>query len=104
MERIPELADFGKRNVAKYSFIKKGIAKFVCGNGAEGLKEQAPFDKIIAAASAEKIPDEWKKQLKIGGRIVAPVQSSIWLLIKEKDKSFIKREYPGFVFVPLIDD
>lgn len=104
VERIPELMEFGEKNVAKYNFVEKGIVSFVCGDGSEGLKMAAPFDRIIAAASAEKIPEAWKEQLKIGGRLVAPIQSSIWLLIKESNEKFKEQEFPGFAFVPLIED
>lgn len=101
IERVPELMEFGKRNVDKYKF--KNI-KFICSDGSRGLKKEAPFDKIIAAAAAEKIPQAWKEQLKIGGRLVMPVKSSIWLLIKKGKKEFQEQEFPGFAFVPLISD
>jgi protein-L-isoaspartate(D-aspartate) O-methyltransferase len=104
IERIPELVEFGKNNVAKYNFIEKGIVEFVCDDGAMGFKEKAPFNKIIAAASAEEIPVAWKEQLKIGGRLVTPVKSSIWLLIKKSQAEFEEQEFPGFAFVPLISD
>ncbi|MFZ5559461.1 MAG: protein-L-isoaspartate O-methyltransferase, partial [Patescibacteria group bacterium] len=79
IERIPELVEFGKKNISKYNFlapyrtegsgsgIEKRIVEFILGDGSRGYKKEAPFDKIIAAASAEKIPEEWKEQLKIGG-------------------------------------
>lgn len=104
VERIPELATFGRENVAKYNFLKKGIVKFIEADASKGLEEQAPFDKIVAAASAEKIPKKWKEQLRIKGRIVTPIKDSIWLLIKKSDKKFDQREFPGFAFVPLISD
>jgi len=114
VERIPELVEFGKKNISKYNFlapyrtegsgsgVEKGIVEFICGDGSEGLRKEAPFDKIICAASAEKIPEEWKKQLKIDGRIVTPIKDSVWLFIKKSDTDFEKIEYPGFAFVPLI--
>jgi len=109
VERVAELAEFGEKNAEKYGFVKKGIAKFIIGDGSKGLKNEAPFDKIIAAASAKEIPEAWKKQVKIGGRIVAPVNESIWLLVKKSDlpagrqgNEFEEKEFPGFVFVPLI--
>ena len=104
VERIPELATFGRENVAEYNFLKKGIVKFIEADASKGLEEQAPFDKIVAAASAEKIPKKWKEQLRIGGRLVTPIKDSIWLLIKKSDKKFDQREFPGFAFVPLIED
>ncbi|MDD2697146.1 MAG: protein-L-isoaspartate O-methyltransferase, partial [Candidatus Pacebacteria bacterium] len=53
-------------------------------------------------ATAVKIPEAWKKQLKVGGRIVAPMNSSIWLFVKKAEGVFEEKKYPGFVFVPLI--
>lgn len=114
VERIPELYRFGRENIAKYNFIKKGIVKIIGGDATLGLKRHAPFDKIIAAASAKEIPAAWLEELKIGGRLVAPVKESIWLYIKKSppakiskgnlggQKEFEKKEYPGFVFVPLV--
>lgn len=104
IERIPELCEFGKNNVAKYNFIEKGRAEFICADGTKGWPDKAPFDKIIAAASAREIPQAWKDQLKIGGRLVTPVEGSIWLLIKKNEQEFEESEYPGFAFVPLISE
>jgi len=104
IERIPELKEFGQENVTKYNFIEKGIVEFICGDGSKGLPNQGPFNKIIAAASAQEIPRAWKEQLKIGGRLVTPVGGSIWLLIKKDEKNFEEKEYPGFAFVPLVEN
>jgi len=106
IELIPELKEFGEKNVSKYNFISKGIVKFVCSDGSKGFKREAPFDKILASAATDKIPDFWKEQLDIGGRIVAPVNSSI-LTLKNKQLAngeaiFEEKEHKGFVFVPLI--
>jgi len=102
IEIIPELVEFGKRNVAKYNFIEKGIVQFILADGSKGYEKEAPFDKILASASAKEIPRAWKEQLKIGGRIVAPIGSSIWLFVKNSETEFKEIEYPGFVFVPLV--
>ena len=132
VELIPELKTFGEANVRKYDFVERGIAQFICGDGSKGYKSQAPFDKILASASIQsvkvdeagaregkedksssspfagaregkEIPPEWKDQLKIGGRIVTPIDSSIWLFVKKSETEFEKTEYPGFVFVPFVE-
>jgi len=103
IERISELKEFGDKNISKYNFIKDGVVETILGDGAIGLKSEAPFDKILASASAEKISEEWKRQLKVGGLIVAPVKNSIILIRKNKENEFEETEYPGFVFVPLIE-
>jgi protein-L-isoaspartate(D-aspartate) O-methyltransferase len=102
IERIAELCEFGKKNVSKYNFIQKGIVEMVCGDGILGLPSEAPFDKILASASAKEIPQAWKEQLKIGGRLVLPIENSIWLIVKKSRDKFEEKEFPGFVFVPLI--
>ena|SRR3989344_1218042 len=99
IERISELCEFGRSNLRKYNF--KNI-HFLCADATKGLPEQAPFDKIIAAAAGSEIPPAWLEQLKISGRIVAPIGSSIWLYIKKSETEFEKLEYPGFAFVPLV--
>jgi len=104
VERIPELFYFGRKNIAKYNFIKKGIVKTILGDATRGLKKYAPFDKIVAAASGDKTPEVWFKELKINGRLVMPIKGSIWLYIKKSAKEFEKQEFPGFVFVPLVSD
>jgi len=108
IEVIPKLKEFGEKNVAKYNFLKKGIVEFICTDGSKGYEKEAPFDKILASATAEKLPQAWKEQLKIGGRIVVPIGNSIWLFIKNPpaggEEKFEETEYPGFVFVPLVSN
>ena len=106
IERIKELKEMAEENVKKYNFIKKGVVKMFLGDGSKGYASEAPFDKIIAAASAREIPSVWKEQLKVGGRIVSPVFQSIWVLdkISEPASGWKKQEYFGFSFVPLISD
>ncbi|MCK4781324.1 protein-L-isoaspartate O-methyltransferase [Candidatus Parcubacteria bacterium] len=105
IEVVPELSKFGKENITKYNFIEKGVVEIVCADGSKGYKKQAPYDKILvsAAVQQEKIPEPWREQLKNGGRMVTPVLSSIWLLVKKSEKEFEETEFPGFAFVPLIE-
>ena len=88
--------------IGKYNFIKKGIVECICADGSKGYIEEAPFDKILVSATADEILPAWKEQLKVGGRIVVPIKSSIWLFIKKSKEEFDEVEYPGFVFVPLV--
>lgn len=104
IEIVPELKEFGQKNTAKYNFVEKGIAQFICADGSKGYEKEAPYDKILASASAEKVPSSWRGQLKVGGRIVAPIGNSIWLFVKKSEKQFQEIEHPGFAFVPLIEN
>lgn len=103
VELIDKLCKFGMINLSKYDFIKQGVASWFCGNASKGLPEKAPFDGIIAAAALDgKIPQEWFDQLKVGGRLVAPINHSIWLFSKKSKSKIESKEHPGFVFVPFM--
>lgn len=102
VERIPELAQFAKKNAAKYNFSN---LQFICADGAKGLQNQAPFDRILVSAAAAKIPQALKKQLAVGGKMVIPTQAQDVRLIKRVgDNDFKEKIYPGFVFVPLVEN
>ena len=103
IERISNLKLMAESNIEKYKFLTKGITKVILGDGGGGHKEEAPYDKIIAAASAEdEIPYAWKEQLKIGGKIVAPLGQSIVVIEKIGQSEFSEKSFFGFTFVPLL--
>jgi protein-L-isoaspartate(D-aspartate) O-methyltransferase len=102
-EIVPQLKEFGQKNVLKAGFHN---VKFSTSNGSIGLESEAPFDRILCSASAPTIPQPLKKQLaEEGGRLVIPVgeiTSSVFLVRRLMKETFVKKEYPGFLFVPLI--
>lgn len=102
LEIIPELKATAETNTAKYGFIKNEIAKIFLADGSKGYPLEAPYDKIIAAAAGNEIPVAWKEQLKVHGRIVAPIKNSIAVFDKISPHEFNQREYFGFSFVPLV--
>lgn len=98
IEIIKELYQFGKKNVEKYNFSN---VDFFNRDGSKGLKEHAPFDKILASASVPEIPPPLKEQLKIGGILVLPVKDSIFKVTKKTPQKFDIEEHPFFAFVPM---
>lgn len=103
VEVIPEIYEFGKKNIDKYNFIKDGAVECILGDGKKGFKKYSPYDKILLSAASQSGPsEELKRQLKIGGKLVCPIKNSIWLFIKKNNNEFEKKEYPGFIFVPLV--
>ena len=109
LELIPELKELGEKNAEKYGFVSEGRAEFHALNAKDGFPLEAPFDRIIAAASlpvrlvgAHVVRLTWKTELKVGGRIVVPLGESIMLLKKKTDSLFEEHEFPGFLFVPFI--
>jgi protein-L-isoaspartate(D-aspartate) O-methyltransferase len=96
-----ELIEFAEKNLKK-SGIKN--YKIFHRNGYFGLKEKAPFDKIILTAAPAEIPIELIKQLKVNGILVAPVgkyPQKMLKVIKKKD-GLVKQELGNFVFVPMV--
>ncbi|MEX0689920.1 MAG: protein-L-isoaspartate O-methyltransferase, partial [Candidatus Paceibacterota bacterium] len=102
IERIEKLKVIAEENFKKYNFVENGVIEMVLGDATKGYKPEAPYDKIVVAAAGDKIPEAWKKQLKVGGRIVAPVESSIYVYNKISEEEFEKKQYFGFSFVPLV--
>ncbi|KKU10241.1 MAG: Protein-L-isoaspartate(D-aspartate) O-methyltransferase [Parcubacteria group bacterium GW2011_GWA2_46_7] len=104
IEIVPELCIFGEKNCEKYKLISSGAAFFYCGDATGGVTDQAPFDKILCSAALQttELPQSWKDQLRIGGRMVVPMGNSIFAFDKVTEKDFIHQEYEGFAFVPFI--
>lgn len=102
LEIIPELYAIGKTNVDKYGYVKNGIADMQCSDGTHGYPPNAPYDRILVSAMATEVPQALKDQLKVGGKMVIPIHNDIWYLEKRGDNDFYKEEYPGFSFVPLV--
>lgn len=102
IEIIKELVEKSKMNLKEYNNIE-----IYNRDGSRGLEEKAPFDRIIISAACKEIPKRLASQLKNNGIIVAPVGSkyeqSLIAFKKIKKKLTIKKEIPGFVFVPFID-
>jgi protein-L-isoaspartate(D-aspartate) O-methyltransferase len=80
--------------------------KFIFGDGYKGLKEQAPFDKIIVTAGAPFVPNPLLAQLKIGGKLLIPVGDKtqiMTLFIRKSAKEFEKHTLGDFAFVPMLE-
>ncbi|SDQ99264.1 methyltransferase domain-containing protein [Actinopolyspora saharensis] len=65
-----------------------------CGDGADGLAERAPFDRIIATCGADRVPTAWLDQLSADGAVLVNLSRGIALL---------RRTRPGSVSGPFLD-
>lgn len=98
VERIKELAEKSQETLKDYKDVK--IMK---KSGFNGLKEYAPYDRILVSAAADKIPENLVEQLGKEGILVCPVRDSIFQIRKSEGK-MIKKEFFGFSFVPLVEE
>ncbi|MCK9473922.1 methyltransferase domain-containing protein [Sulfurimonas sp.] len=98
VERVKELVEFGSSNLKRYKFKN---AKIVEAGDELGIVGDI-FDCILVSAAADELPYELIKQLRVGGKLVIPIQSSVFEIIKKEDGSFDANEHYGFAFVPLI--
>jgi len=102
IEIIKELAEFSKKNLEKIGIKNVEVIE---GDGSIGLKEKAPFDRIIITAACPDIPKPLLDQLKEGGIMVIPV-GNIYLqemyVVKKLKGKLEKKSIGSFMFVPLV--
>ena len=104
IERQLELFKKSNLFLPKIGYVVK---RFIFGDGYKGLKEDAPFDRIIVTAGAPFLPKALLSQLTIGGRLVIPIgdkEQTMTLYIRTSIKSFEKHEYGQFKFVPMLEN
>lgn len=99
VEKIPELVEFGTDNCQR---IGVSNAEFYAAGKKVGLPKFAPYDRILVSAAAPSLPQELLDQLVAHGRIVIPIQGSIWIIDKLGAEKYEKKEHTGFAFVPLV--
>jgi protein-L-isoaspartate(D-aspartate) O-methyltransferase len=79
IEIDPITYEFAKSNLARLGYDDLILVQ---GDGGLGYPNKAPFDKICLTAACEEIPPPLFEQLRIGGRLIAPVlQDGIQRLI-----------------------
>ncbi len=97
LEARDRLAALGYRNI-----------EIRIGDGNAGWEDKGPFDAIVVAAAAPRIPPALVAQLKPGGRMVVPVGAhpqaqDLMLVEKRADGSIAARSVLPVRFVPLVE-
>lgn len=101
IEVIAWLAELAKENIGKTG-IENITTRY--GDGYKGWSEKAPFDAITLTAAPNAIPEPLKKQLKTGGRLLAPVgdkNQKMILLRKMGERDFTETDLIHVRFVPM---
>ncbi len=83
-----------------------GNVRLRVGDGAEGWRQEAPFDRVIVTAAAPEVPAELVRQLAPGGRMILPVGAELDVQMlrvvdRGRDGSDVETDLLPVRFVPL---
>lgn len=81
VELEPRLAEFGAENLSRYHYPWALIRRSPLD--VLGAPDDAPFDRILASASAPTLPNALVAQLALGGVMVIPVGSHMTRVMRE---------------------
>jgi protein-L-isoaspartate(D-aspartate) O-methyltransferase len=91
IEIDPLTFDYAKRNLEAAGY--RDIV-LVNGDGGLGYPEFSPYDRICITAACSEIPPPLLEQLKVGGRLIAPVieRGVQYLVLYDKRETDFTRE------------
>ena len=103
IERHKELHRKAKSMVDYFRFP----VRLFFGDGYQGKKAYAPYDRILVTCGAPEIPNELLQQLKNGGILVIPVgdgaEQKMLKIKKDLNGQISQEEYGTFKFVPMLE-
>jgi protein-L-isoaspartate(D-aspartate) O-methyltransferase len=102
IERIASLLGRARRTLRE---LRIRNVNFRHADGNAGWAARAPFDGILLTAAPHAVPPALFEQLKVGGRLIAPVgpEGRQELFLYTKGETRIERKSLGSVsFVPLV--
>jgi len=101
VERFSSLAKKAKENL-KNANIKN--VTIIIGDGSEGLKIYAPYERIYVTCAAPNIPSPLIDQLNDPGKLMVPVGRIMCILklLEKIEGELIKKDLGGCAFVPLV--
>jgi protein-L-isoaspartate(D-aspartate) O-methyltransferase len=104
IERIPELADLARRNLAAAGYERVEVR---LGDGTLGVPDRAPFDAIAVAAAVPELPESLYEQLEPRGRLVVPVGTrraqELQVVVRSPEGPAVLHSVPCR-FVPLVGE
>ncbi|MGP2437408.1 methyltransferase domain-containing protein [Streptomyces sp. JW3] len=94
----PEITESARRHLATVGYRPA----VVTGDGARGVPERAPYDRIIATCALPAVPRAWVGQCRPGGRILTPLATGL-LALTVRDAGHAEGRFlsTAAYFVPL---
>lgn len=102
IERHPELSDQARRLLGELGYTN---VTFLVGDGTQGWPQQAPYERIVVAAAAARVPAALEQQLADGGTLVIPVgtsESQMLEACRKRGNKLYSEPLSGCRFVPLV--
>ncbi len=101
VERLKPLLEKAKVNLRQ---LQQFNVRLKLADGNFGLPEAAPYDSIIVAAAAARVPTTLLQQLAPAGRMILPVGTAeqFLLLIEHTPQGFVESRLDAVRFVPLL--
>lgn len=93
--------EFARKNLENDGYNDIVLVK---GDGGLGYEEMSPYDRICITAACLEIPPPLIEQLKIRGRLIAPVQDAEaqnLVLIEKSEKEISQKVICQVLYVPL---
>jgi protein-L-isoaspartate O-methyltransferase len=75
-----EITDAARAHLAAYGTPAARSVAVVTGDGALGVADRAPYDRIMATCDLPLIPAAWLEQTRPGGLVMAPFATGLVLL------------------------
>ena len=95
-----KVGKIGQKNVK--NFGAKNV-RYVVGDAGKHWGKNESFDRIYSGAGFDEIPEDLKKQLGVGGVLVAPTQDGFMRKITRIGEDELSEEKQfGFSFVPFV--
>jgi protein-L-isoaspartate(D-aspartate) O-methyltransferase len=102
IERIKGMHERARANLLGLKLVNLRLAH---GDGYAGLEKAAPFQAIVVAAAAPRVPEALLRQLAPGGRMVLPLRGANGaqrlMLVERSGRGFVETELDTVRFVPM---
>jgi protein-L-isoaspartate(D-aspartate) O-methyltransferase len=102
VERLPRLVQRARAVLERLGYSNVWIR---VANGTLGWPDEAPFDRVLIAAGAPRVPAPLFDQLSEGGRLVMPIgdeEAQVLTIVEKVQGEMVTSVHGDCRFVPLV--